>query len=99
MSEPLVRELLIEEPLILAPVNFVPVLAEPLFVASEARLFEAGDKARLDQLVPVGWGAKSSAADPGVLLQMSVSDDYLFVCVKAGVAGQAVWKRAILFTT
>ena len=99
MSEPILIELLVEESLILAPVNFVPVLAEPLFTASEARLFEPGDKAKLDGLSPVGWGAKSSAADPGVLLQMSVTDDYLYVCVKAGEAGQALWKRAILFTT
>jgi hypothetical protein len=99
MSTPVVIELLIEEPLILSPVNFVPVLAEPLFTASEARYFETGDKAKLDQLIPVGWGEKSSVTDAGVLLQMSVTDDYLYVCVKAGEAGSAVWKRTILFKT
>jgi hypothetical protein len=94
-----VIELLVEEPLILAPVNFVPVLAEPLFMASEARHFESGDKAKLDQLIPVEWGEKSSLTDAGTLLQMSVTDDYLYVCVKAGEAGSAVWKRTILFKT
>jgi hypothetical protein len=97
VSEPILLELLVEEPLILAPVNFTPVLAEPLFMASEARLFESGDKAKLDGLSLVGWGAKSSATDPGALFEMSVTDDYLFVCVRAGEAGSAVWKRTILF--
>ncbi len=61
MSEPILIELLVEEPLILAPVNFVPVLAEPLFMASEARLFQSGDKAKLDQFDPSGLGGRSQA--------------------------------------
>jgi hypothetical protein len=47
----------------------------------------------------VGWGSKNSSTDPGTLFQMSIDDDYLYMCVAAGSAGHARWKRTVLFQT
>lgn len=44
----------------------------------------------------VGSGPRSSALDAGLLFEMSIDDDYMYVCVKAGSAGNAVWKKSIL---
>ena len=39
------------------------------------------------------YGAKSSAVDAGTKGDTSYDDDYLYVCVKTGVAGAATWKK------
>lgn len=44
-------------------------------------------------------GEKDSAIDAGEVGQISITDDYLYVCVQAGGAGSAVWKKAVLFAT
>ena len=44
-------------------------------------------------------GAKTSAVDAGILWQMSIEDDYIYICVKTGTAGNAIWKKALLFAT
>lgn len=41
----------------------------------------------------VPFGAKQSSIDAGALGEFSVDDDYLYICVIAGGAGSAVWKR------
>jgi len=38
-------------------------------------------------------GAKSSAIDAGTFGQTSSDDDYLYVCIQTGTAGNAIWKR------
>lgn len=45
----------------------------------------------------ITFGAKSSASDAGDLFQMAIDDDYLYICVLAGTAGNAKWKRTVLF--
>jgi hypothetical protein len=35
----------------------------------------------------------------GSLWDMSLTDDYIYVCVRGGEAGQAIWKKFILFTS
>lgn len=72
---------------------------EPLFMQSEARRFEAGDKARLDTFLPTGQGERLTGIHPGAYGEMSLTDDYLFVCVRAGGPGLATWKRTVLFAT
>lgn len=42
-------------------------------------------------------GEKYSASDPGNAGDMSYSDDYLFICVLTGIAGEAIWKKTPLF--
>jgi hypothetical protein len=44
-------------------------------------------------------GEKHSATDPGNFGEMSLSDDYLFLCVKTGTAGNAIWKKTSLHQT
>lgn len=44
----------------------------------------------------VSYGSKSSAVDAGTLGELSVDDDYLYICVVAGGAGSATWKRLAL---
>ena len=43
------------------------------------------------------FGEKLSSRDAGYLGQTSEDDDYLYVCTVAGVAGQATWKKCLLF--
>ncbi len=49
----------------------------------------------------VTWmtGVKSSAIDAGNVGEMSIENDYIYVCVQTGVAGSAIWKKAVLFAT
>lgn len=44
-------------------------------------------------------GVKSSAIDSGNIFDMSITDDYMFICVKTGSAGNAIWKKVVLFGT
>ena len=37
-----------------------------------------------------------NSVDAGTLGELSVDDDYLYICVIAGGAGSATWKRAAL---
>jgi hypothetical protein len=46
-----------------------------------------------------GEGPKSSLTDPGSLFDMSITDDYIYYCVKSGTAGNAIWKKGVLFHT
>lgn len=45
----------------------------------------------------IGWGAKLSSVDAGTLTNMSMDDDYLYICVATGIATEARWKKALLF--
>lgn len=44
-------------------------------------------------------GERITGTHAGQLWQMSVSDDYLYVCVQTGDASTAIWKKTILFQT
>ena len=44
-------------------------------------------------------GSKSSSIDAGNFGDMSLTDDYLYVCVTQGTAGNAIWKKVPLFAT
>lgn len=44
-------------------------------------------------------GAKSSAIDAGSFGEMSLDDDFIHICVVAGGAGSATWKRFQLHLT
>jgi hypothetical protein len=47
----------------------------------------------------VGTGEKKTGVDSGYYRQISITDDYLFICVVEGEAGTAIWKKTILFQT
>ena len=42
-------------------------------------------------------GVKTTGIDAGVLGTISITDDYIYVCVTGGVAGVAIWKKSLLF--
>ena len=44
-------------------------------------------------------GVKNSSIDPGNLGELSITDDYCYICVQTGVAGSAIWKKFVLFAT
>lgn len=44
-------------------------------------------------------GPKSSSNDSGGIGDMSITDDYLYICVSSGNAGNAIWKKIPLFAT
>lgn len=44
----------------------------------------------------VPFGEKQSSVDVGQVGQLSIDDDYLYVCVAAGAAGAATWKKIAL---
>ena len=72
--------------------------------------FETGDKPTQQQFADLidsctnksddlSEGAKNTATHEGILWQMSIEDDYIYICVKTGTAGNAIWKKALLFAT
>lgn len=44
-------------------------------------------------------GEKATDTNSGTFGEMSLTDDYLFVCVKTGTAGSAIWKKSPLHQT
>ena len=44
-------------------------------------------------------GSKSSSSSSGMLGELSVDDDFIYICVSAGTAGSATWKRFQLHQT
>jgi len=42
-------------------------------------------------------GAKYSSTDEGTFGDASIDDDYLYICVETGTAGNAKWKKTPLF--
>ncbi len=64
--------------------------------------FEGTEQEWLESLtgkIDISLGARSSAADAGETGDISVTDDYIYFCVRSGTAGNAVWKKTILFQT
>ena len=57
------------------------------------------DSVGIGGTIQTGEGEKKTGVDPGVLFQMSITDDYLYICVFPGEAGTAIWKRTVLFQT
>lgn len=42
-------------------------------------------------------GDKSSSLDAGTIKDISLGDDYLYICTQTGTAGNAIWKKIPLF--
>jgi hypothetical protein len=47
----------------------------------------------------IGTGDKSSTIDAGTFKDISIGDDYLYICTQTGTAGNAIWKKTVLFNT
>jgi len=44
-------------------------------------------------------GEKITGRDAGVISNISLTDDYLYVCVESGDAANAIWKKFIICRT
>lgn len=47
----------------------------------------------------IGYGIKQTGVDGGNEFQLSLTDDYLYICVTPGEVGVAIWKKVVLFQT
>lgn len=60
---------------------------------------ETYDHTKIATSAQVTTGSKSSATDAGTLGDISITDDYIYFCVQTGTAGNAIWKKAVVFAT
>jgi hypothetical protein len=64
------------------------------FVGTEQQWLES-----LRGEIEITSGDKSNLSDAGEFGDVSIGDDYVYFCVQSGPAGNAVWKKAVLFKT
>lgn len=57
------------------------------------------DHTKIATSAQVTTGVKSSATDAGTAGDISITDDYIYFCVQTGTAGNAIWKKAVVFAT
>jgi len=67
-------------------------------LASSANVTITGNLTVNGTTAVVGTGAKQTNVDAGVFGQMSLTDDYLYVCTQTGTAN-AIWKKTVLTQT
>lgn len=93
MADTIIIELIIVEPVMLdiepQPINYIGTLR----AGPQGEKGEKGDSAFIVQ------GMKSSAVDAGNFGDISITNDYVFFCVQTGIAGQAIWKKSLMFLT
>ena len=87
--------------IIVEPIR-LKLTAQPVYTIGTAQAGPRGVQGEQGEAGPQ-WtgatGAKSSATDEGTLWDMSIDDDYLYICVKTGTVGNAIWKKTVLFQT
>ena len=49
--------------------------------------------------ISIGYGEKKTGIDSGEEFELSLTDDYLYICVTPGEIGVAIWKKVVLFQT
>ena len=59
---------------------------------------EKGEKGDTGDVI-IYQGVRSSSANAGTMGDISITDDYVYFCVQTGTAGNAIWKKSLLFTT
>lgn len=67
-------------------------MLEPFYV-----ILNKGDKGDDGDPFVMAVGDKSSATDAGTVKDVSLGDDYLYICTTTGTAGNAIWKKTPLF--
>jgi len=90
MADNIVIDLVIVEPIIL---DFTTA---PVYSIGTAQAGPTGPQG-INGIGQILTGDKSSALDAGTFKQMSLGDDYLYICTQTGTVGNAVWKKTPLF--
>jgi hypothetical protein len=102
MAAPILIELVIVEPILLT------LQTAPVYSIGTAQAGPKGDKGDTGEkgedgeqgpMWTIGEGDKSSATDAGNFGEVSLGDDYVYFCTQTGTAGNAVWKKTVLFNT
>lgn len=75
------------------PTNHAPSIIEE---DSNHRFTTDTEKSFWNSIIPVLSGSKASS-DEGLLGQLSITNDYVYICVSGGLSGFAIWKKFILF--
>jgi hypothetical protein len=78
---PTTIDLIVEDPILLDL-----TVTEPIYIVYNDIVQTWSDETFL-------IGDKATGVDAGKVPQFSITNDWLYVCVTAGVAGVAVWKR------
>lgn len=66
-------------------------------ITSDERRFVSQSQIDEWNAMRIDTGPKSSSIDEGYYGQISLTDDYLYLCVVAGTAGNATWKKIAMF--
>ena len=90
MAEPIAIDVIVVEPVLLE-LNIAPVT----YIGTA----QAGPRGEKGDPLNVMTGARSSAVDAGNFGEISLADDYVYFCVLSGTAGNAVWKKSLMFST
>lgn len=51
------------------------------------------------KMIEIEYATKNSTTDEGILKQLAIDDDFLYICTTAGTAGNAIWKKTMLVNT
>lgn len=54
---------------------------------------------KIGTVISFGYGEKKTGIHSGKEFELSVTDDYLYICVQPGDEKNAIWKKIILFQT
>jgi hypothetical protein len=59
----------------------------------------AGTVAEGNHIHNTNFGERKTGLHGGYLTEMWIDDDYIYICVVAGEAGVAIWKKSMMFQT
>lgn len=65
--------------------------------SQQAKIYRDEARQIADGVFGIGSGAKYSNTHAGTLNDLSLDNDYLYICVQTGTAGNAIWKKTLLF--
>lgn len=54
---------------------------------------------KIGTVISFGYGEKKTGIHSGKEFELSVTDDYLYICVQPGDEKNAIWKKIVLFQT
>ena len=84
-----------------AAVNLILEVEAPITLQATQSGLAVGPKGDKGDpgVISFGIGERSSATDAGTFGNMSLTDDYMYVCTQTGTAGNAIWKKMVMFQT